>query len=130
MATPPTGPWRLEWVCVAGRLVAAYKDIRPVVQQGRLFRVASVLDGPFGANEYVAADGAHVVVLGWWGPHQLGAIPPRLRLAGLKAGARYRELGTGEEHWGAALMQQRIALPGGAGGDYGSTLIRLARIAP
>jgi hypothetical protein len=38
-----------------------YKYIRPVVQRGRLYRLASVLDGAFGASEYVAGDD---VVLG------------------------------------------------------------------
>jgi hypothetical protein len=37
-------------------LIAAYKDIRPVIQRGRLYRLASVLQGPFGASEYVAGD--------------------------------------------------------------------------
>jgi alpha-galactosidase len=98
-----------------------------VVQQGRLFRVASVQDGPFGASEYVAGDGGRVVVFGWWGPHQLGARPHRVRLAGLEPDARYRDVDTGFEHRGAALMQAGIELPGGTGGDFGSALIRLVR---
>ena len=120
--------WSDAELAEAAELVAVYKDIRPVVQRGRLFRVASVQDGPFGASEYVASDGARVVALGWWGPHQLGARPRRLRLAGLEPGARYRDLGTGLEHWGAALMQEGIELPGGDGGDFGSALIRLERL--
>jgi alpha-galactosidase len=111
----------------AAELIAAYKDIRPVVQRGRLYRLASVQAGPFGASEYVAGDGARIVVLGWWGPHQVGERPHRLRLAGLEPDARYRELDTGLEHWGATLMQQGIALPGGSGGDFGSALISLVR---
>jgi alpha-galactosidase len=117
--------WSEAELAEAADLVAAYKDIRPVVQTGRLFRVASVQDGPFGANEYVAGDGSRIVVLGWWGPHQLAARPRRLRLAGLEPGARYRDLDTGQEHWGAALAQEGIELPGGTGGDFGSALVRL-----
>jgi alpha-galactosidase len=115
--------WSEADLAEAGELVAVYKDIRPVVQTGRLFRVASVQDGPFGANEYVA--GSQVVVLGWWGPHQLAARPHRLRLAGLEPGTRYRDLDTGQEYWGAALAQEGIELPGGTGGDFGSALVRL-----
>jgi alpha-galactosidase len=120
--------WSDADLAEAAELVAAYKDIRPVVQRGRLFRVASVQDGPFGASEYVAADGARVVVLAWWGPHQLGTRPYRLRLPGLEPGARYRDLGTGLQHWSTALMQEGIELPGGNGGDFGSALIRLERV--
>jgi alpha-galactosidase len=120
--------WSDAELAEAAELVAAYKDIRPVVQRGRLFRIASVQDGPFGASEYVAGDGARVVVLGWWGPHQLGARPHRLRMHGLEPGARYRDPGTGLEHWGTALMAEGIELPGGSGGDFGSALIRLERL--
>jgi hypothetical protein len=88
-----------------------------------------VQDGPFGANEYVAGDGSRIVVLGWWGPHQLGARPHRLRLAGLEPGARYRDLDTSQEHLGTALMQEGMEVPGGTGGDFGSALIRLVRVA-
>jgi alpha-galactosidase len=121
--------WSEAELAVAAELIAAYKDIRPVVQRGRLFRVASVQNGPFGANEYVAGDGSRVVVLGWWGPHQLGARPHRLRLAGLEPGARYRDLDTSQEHLGTALMQEGIEVSGGTGGDFGSALIRLVRVA-
>ena len=121
--------WGEAELAVAAELIAAYKDIRPVVQRGRLFRVASVQDGPFGANEYVAGDGSRIVVLGWWGPHQLGARPHRLRLAGLEPGARYRDLDTSQEDCGAALMQEGIEVSGGTGGDFGSALIRLVRVA-
>jgi alpha-galactosidase len=121
--------WSDADLAEAAELVATYKDIRPVVQRGRLFRVASVQSGTFGASEYVAGDGARVVVLGWWGPHQLEARPYRLPLEGLEPGARYRDLDTGLEHWGAALSREGIVLPGGTGGDFGSALIRLARVA-
>jgi hypothetical protein len=47
----------------AAELIAVYKQIRPVIQSGRLYRLASVLDAPFAASEYVADDGAQVVVL-------------------------------------------------------------------
>ena len=58
--------WTDAELAEAARLIAAYKDIRPVIQRGRLYRLASVLDGPFAASQYVAGD--DVVVLGWWGP--------------------------------------------------------------
>jgi alpha-galactosidase len=122
--------WSEAELAEAAELVAVYQDIRPVVQHGRLFRLASVLSGPFGAHEYVAADGSAIVVLGWWGPHQVDARPHRLRLADLKSGARYLDPGTGRPYWGAELMREGLALPAEAGLDFGSMLVKLVRVAP
>jgi alpha-galactosidase len=117
--------WDSAELAEAARLVAAYKQIRPVVQRGSLYRIASVRSDPAGASEYLAADGSEVVVLCWWGPGQLGTRLFRLRLAGLDPDDRYTDAGTGAEHVGAALMNVGLDLPGGA--DFGSALIRLRR---
>jgi alpha-galactosidase len=118
--------WTDAELAEAAELIAAYKGIRPVIQRGRLYRLVSVLHGPFGASAYVAGD--DVVVLGWWGPQQCGARPGRIRLAGLDAGARYRDTGSGQQHLGAALMAEGLALPGETGSDFGSTLVHLVRL--
>jgi alpha-galactosidase len=118
--------WTEQELAEAAELIALYKDIRPVIQRGRLYRLASVLDTPFGASEYLA--GGDAVVLAWWGPRQCGFRPAWLRLAGLDGGARYRNVATGEEHSGAALMAEGLALPDEAAGTFGSALIRLVRL--
>jgi alpha-galactosidase len=118
--------WTDAELAEAADLIAAYKDIRPVIQRGRLYRLASVLDGPFGASEYVAGD--DVVVLGWWGPQQCGVRPGRIRLADLDAGARYRDTGSGQQHWGSALMAEGLTLPDETASTFGSTLVRLVRL--
>jgi len=138
--------WTDAELTEAAELIALYKEIRPVVQRGRLYRLASVLGGscgafgvagPFGASgmsgvsgafaasQYVAGD--DVVVLAWWGPQPGGARPPRVRLAALDPAARYREITSGQEHWGAALLTQGLALPEATAYTYGSTLVRLIR---
>ena len=87
--------WSDAELTEAAELIATYKDIRPVVQRGRLYRLASVLNGSsgaggasvplgapgmpglpgaFAASQYVAGD--DVVVLAWWGPQPCGARPP------------------------------------------------------
>jgi alpha-galactosidase len=118
--------WTDAELAEAAELIAAYKDIRPVIQRGRLYRLASVLRGPFGASEYLADD--DVVVLGWWGPQPCGVRPGRIRLAGLDAGARYRDTGSGQRHWGSALMAQGLALPEETASTFGSTLVHLVRL--
>jgi alpha-galactosidase len=119
--------WTDTELAEASELIAAYKSVRPVIQRGRLYRLASVEHGQFGAIEYVAGDDA--VVLGWWGPRQAGVRPGRVRLAGLDADSRYRDVGTGQRHWGAVLMAEGLALPEGTAGAFDSTLVHLARIA-
>jgi hypothetical protein len=42
---------------------------------------------------------------------------------------RYLDAGTGQEHWGAALMQHGLRLPVDAELDFGSALVRLVRVA-
>jgi alpha-galactosidase len=117
--------WDAAELAEAARFVAAYKEIRAVVQHGRLYRVASARTDPVAASEYLAADGSEVVVLCWWGPAQLGGRLFRVRLAGLDPDARYTDADTGAEHLGAALMNVGLDQPGGA--DFGSALIRMRR---
>jgi alpha-galactosidase len=117
--------WTDAELAEAAELIAAYKDIRPVIQRGRLYRLASVLDAPFGASQYLAGD--DVVLLGWWGPQPGGARPSRVRLAGLDAGARYRDVASGERHWGAALLAEGLLLPEETASTFGSTLVHLVR---
>jgi Bacterial extracellular solute-binding protein len=70
--------WDPAELAEAAQLVAEYKQIREVVQRGRLYRLASARrDGP-GASQYVL--GSEVVVLAWWGPDRCGPGLPRLRL--------------------------------------------------
>ena len=118
--------WTDGELAEAAELIAAYKDIRPVIQRGRLYRLASVLQGPFGASEYVA--GNDVVVLGWWGPQQCGVRPGRIRLAGLDAGARFLDTGSGQQHWGSVLMAEGLVLPEETASTFGSMLIHLVRL--
>jgi alpha-galactosidase len=119
--------WSAAERAEAAELIAEYKVIRPVIQQGGLYRLESAGGAPFSANQYLADDGSELVVLGWWGPEQCGSGLHRLRLAGLEEAATYRDASTGEEHQGGVLMHEGLQLPTGIGNDYGSMLIRLAR---
>jgi alpha-galactosidase len=117
--------WDPAELAEAAGLVAEYKQIREVVQRGRLYRLASARRDGIGASQYVH-DG-EVVVLAWWGPDQCGPGLPRLRLAGLEPTACYRDLRSGTSHDGAVLMRAGLALPAGPGFGFGSALVRLVR---
>jgi len=119
--------WTDAELTEAAALVAAYKVVRPVVQQGRLYRLASLrTTGQLGAHQYLSGDG-QVVVLAWWAPQSSGTRLPRLRLAGLDPDARYADARGGREHDGAALMAQGLPLPAVSDFNYGSALIHLTR---
>jgi alpha-galactosidase len=117
--------WDQAELAEAAELVARYKQIRPAIQRGSLYRIASARRDPVAASQYLAGDGSRVVVLCWWGPDQCGTRMFRLRLAGLDPEAGYEDEDTGEHHVGAALMNAGVPMPGGA--DFGSALIRLRR---
>ena len=61
------------------------------------------------------------------GEGQRRAAHPRVRLAGLDADARYRDIGSGQRHWGSALMAGGLALPQESASGFGSALVRLVR---
>ena len=111
----------------AAGLIAAYKEIRPVVQAGALYRLASAFTGQSGAVQYTGDGGADIVVLAWWEPRRYGTPPPRVRLAALDPAARYADAETGAVHLGATLLRDGLDLPGADGHGYGSALIRLRR---
>lgn len=117
--------WTEEELGEAAALVARYKEIRPLVQHGRAYR----LTGPGGvtAVHYAAPDGAAHALLAWRPATRFGHRAAPLRLPALDDGARYRDPDTGQTHSGAALRRHGIDLRLPAG-DYASRLVRLARL--
>lgn len=109
----------------AAELVAAYKRIRPIVQQGRQYRLLPP-DGELSAVQYLAPDGGEVAVLAFRRARRFGHADPGIRLRALDPGARYRDTGTGEVHHGAVLLTHGL-FPGLAPGDYSSALVHLVR---
>ena len=77
-----------EEVTFAKRAVADYKRIRPIVQQGDLYRLASPYDKPYSALMYANEDKSHAVVyvLGLNGD---GEKPVSIRLTGLAPDREY-----------------------------------------
>ncbi|MFD7987509.1 alpha-galactosidase [Kitasatospora indigofera] len=106
--------WSEDELARAAELVARYKRIRPVVQHGRLYRLAD-------AVQYV--HGPEVVLVAWRlaRPHGAPVVP--LRMAGLDPLARYRDLDTGELHHGAVLTARGLTT--GLTRDHSSRLLHL-----
>ena len=121
----------------AKSLVAFYKTIRPMVQQGAQFRLLapSRPQSPSerAATEYVSADGTHAVVFAYLHSQNFGDPYPALRLAGLDPKAIYRlhpldpkQLRSPEIASGSYWMHAGLALE--LHGDYESTAVVLERM--
>lgn len=83
--------WDDKHVEAAARLVAAYKDVRPLIQRGNLYRLISPRAGSArSATLYVAPDRARAVLFAFLhSSTRLNFMPP-IRLAGLDPERRYR----------------------------------------
>ncbi|KUN61662.1 alpha-galactosidase [Streptomyces canus] len=115
--------WTEEELAEAGRWVALYKEIRPLVQRGELYRLRPPRGG-LSAVQYVRGD--ETVVLAWLQAQQYGEPVPALRLRGLDPTASYECPETGEVYRGAVLLHHGLRT--GLRGDLDATVIRLRRI--
>ncbi|MER6733104.1 alpha-galactosidase [Streptomyces puniciscabiei] len=115
--------WTDEELAEARRWVDLYKEIRPVVQQGELYRLRPPAGG-LSAVQYVL--GEETVVLAWLQAQSYGEPVPALRLRGLDPTASYECRETGEVHRGAVLLHHGLRT--GLKGDLDATVLRLHRI--
>lgn len=107
----------------ARRWVELYKEIRPLVQHGELYRLRPPTGG-LSAVQYVR--GGRSVVLAWLQTQRYGEPVPALRLRGLDPSASYACRETGEVHRGAVLLHHGLRTD--LKGDLDATVIRLHRI--
>ncbi len=115
--------WKEEDFTLARKMIAYYKQVRPTVQHGRLFRLVSprAPEG-FAATQYVAEDGKQSVVFATLHSQQYGRPVPPLMLEGLDEQAVYKLTwldGRTQTLSGAALMHRGLQL--NLRGDYAAT---------
>ena len=115
--------WSEEELAEAGEWVALYKEIRPLVQHGDLYRLRPP-QGGLSAVQYVR--GGEAVVLAWLQAQSHGEPVPTLRLRGLDPAASYECRETGEVHRGAVLLHHGLRT--GLRGDLDAAVFRLRRI--
>ncbi|WP_326606823.1 alpha-galactosidase [Streptomyces sp. NBC_01800] len=114
--------WSDEELAEARGWVDLYKEIRPVVQHGALYRLRAPRGG-LSAVQYTHGD--ETVVLMWLEAQRYGELPPALRLRGLDPTATYTCLDTGAVHHGSVLLHQ--GLQTGLRGDLDAQVLRLRR---
>ncbi|MEV7082301.1 alpha-galactosidase [Streptomyces sp. NPDC093516] len=120
--------WSARELTEAARLVAQYKDIRPVVQHGLQYRLLAPGQGALTAVQYASADADRVVVFVWRPSASFGPGHPPLRLRALDVRGRYRDEDTGAVWTGQTLMGYGLPVPRLPAGDCASALVRLRRV--
>lgn len=122
----------------ARKAIATYKQIRPVIQQGDLYRLISPYDDKGVASLiYITPEKERAVFFAFKTVHYQGQIIPRFRLSGLDANKLYRltELNVedkdplaveGKVFSGALLMNTGIELP--LSHEYESRVLELVEV--
>ncbi|MFJ3669947.1 alpha-galactosidase [Streptomyces sp. NPDC090106] len=115
--------WSEAELAEAREWVDLYKEIRPLVQRGDLYRLRAP-QGGLSAVQYVLGD--ETVVLACLQAQSYGETVPALRLRGLDPTAAYECRETGEVHRGGVLLHHGLRT--GLRGDLDATVLRLRRI--
>ncbi|WP_432018401.1 alpha-galactosidase [Streptomyces sp. 1222.5] len=115
--------WSAEELAEARGWVELYKEIRPVVQRGELYRLRPPAGG-LSAVQYVLGD--ETVVLAWLQAQSFGEPVPAVRLRGLDPAASYECRESGEVYRGAVLLHHGLRT--GLKGDLDAKVIRFRRI--
>ncbi|WP_433304408.1 alpha-galactosidase [Actinoplanes sp. CA-030573] len=114
--------WTDAEMAEAAELVDAYRAIRPVVQHGALHRLRPAA----GHRAWQYHHGDDLVVIAWRPAADFAPPVARVRLRGLRATDRYRDLSTGVTHAAAVLTGDGLPLPLPPG-EYASVVVHLRR---
>ncbi len=114
---------------VAG-LVWEYKAIRPIVQEGDLYRLVSPRSGSLAALEYVTLDRTAAVVFVFRHTDHYWQAATRVRLCGLAPLRRYRIEGLkeGQEIIASGQSLTSLGILPELGGHFASALIKLTSV--
>lgn len=120
--------WGAEKRAEAAKWIALYKEIRPIIQFGDLYRLRSSQENSFSALEYVSKDRKQAVLFAFRSHQPL--IPylepqPPIYLRGLDPAALYTLEGCDDARSGLAWMRTGIDLNLS---DYQSTVRRIRQV--
>ena len=99
--------------------------MRPVIQNGLLYRLRSPRAGSVAASQYVARDGSEVVVFVWGHSQQFRETQVLLPLRGLEEAAHYADALSGVTYSGAYLAHKGLSV--NLVGDFDSRMVHLIR---
>jgi alpha-galactosidase len=117
--------WTDAELATARAHVERYKQIRPIVVAGDLYRLASPHEGPVSALMYVSKDKGEAVLFAFRLLPTRIVRQSRIRLAGLEPDGIYAVEGQPEPLSGRAWAERGIAL---SLGDLSSALLHIRRL--
>lgn len=117
--------WTAQELEEARHFIATYKQIRPTIQNGFMYRLHSPRTGTMAATQYIAQNGGEVIVFVWGHSQQFGETWRFLQLRGLEDEAQYIDVVSGTTYSGASLMQKGLAV--NSVGDFDSHMFHLQR---
>ncbi len=124
--------WGEEEIQIAKQLIAQYKDIRPIVQEGILHRLISPFERNRVALQYVAEDASKSVVFLYnllssvAGSNTTTREEKYVRLRALDPDAMY-EISGGKETTASGETLMNLGIPWTPRGSYKSTIIQLKK---
>ncbi|RAP77263.1 alpha-galactosidase [Paenibacillus montanisoli] len=121
--------WTESEIDEAAQHIQTYKEIRPLVQRGKQYRLASLRHSMTSAVQYVNDDQTESVVLAFLHAQQFAGRLPYLKLQGLARDLVYTVKGIRKDELrlhGSTLMNAGIPLP--MRGDFDSLMIRLEAV--
>lgn len=119
------GKWNEEQLSESAALVAQYKEIRHIVQEGELYRLQSPGEGNVTAVQYVTGDKTESVLFVFNHSRNFGEKDSPIYLRGLEGSRKYSLDMGGEtlQITGNGLM--KIGIPVRAAGDFSSALVKI-----
>jgi len=118
--------WSESDLDAAAGMIRTYKEIRPIVQNGDLYRLHSPREGDVAAVQYVNRERTESVLFAFLHSQRRGESRQAIRLRGLDAAGLYRVEGTAGKRSGDGLMKSGLAVP--LSGDFDSALIRIRKV--
>jgi alpha-galactosidase len=120
--------WGVERRAEAAHWISTYKEIRPIIQFGDLYRLRSPQEETFSALEYVSQDRKEAVLFAFRTHQPFIPIPealPPIHLRGLNPSAQYTVEGCEGVRSGLAWMRTGIDV---MLSDYQSTIRRIRQV--
>ncbi|MFT8390153.1 MAG: alpha-galactosidase [Sporolactobacillus sp.] len=112
---------------IVSRQIAFYKQIRPLIQFGNFYRIASPFSGPVAAWCFVSADQDQAIGFFFIRLTDPAHRPQIFRFRGLDPAARYKNIATDCVFGGDELMTSGLTVPDEKG-DFRSYIWRLQKV--
>lgn len=121
--------WTEDEFQEASSFIQLYKQIRPIISAGNLYRLQSIRESNFTAVQYISTDGSEAVVFIFLHAQRFATELPRIHLQGLEHDVDYQVIGIENEPLqfkGKNLMHVGIKVR--LTGDFDSKMLRLKRL--